>query len=454
MATERMDEFEVEVTPVRDDWEAVTDGVEGEPPVSARAPEPPFACVAAWSVRWRRLVTSLAAGALLLAMLAVLVARLPSLFGDDLPPRPILPTATRDPDDRVFYALGTVPWGMLRADGIVVPLAGAMRLPPSFRLPDGRHTLEYAAPPLPTLRCVVTVPAGPGESCPMMRDRQHLPGDASIPGASNVLDLQAAPARLPPDVRAALERAIASALDDAEPIHTSVASGERYAAPGGGIATAAQSLTATLRAQLAPAGTSDVPPLSLGPSRATASGAPCLDICTDIPLEGQYADRWPLDVSVALAWQYADPMDGRVIATVPFDFPVAHPAGAGDARFTIRMLAAWDGSDWQVAPADPAPTGGGQCAFAQAIVAQLYAALPTTSGGTGSTGKVDPTTNPADGCVVSYQRAVDATNAEPQGVFFFRLGLLLAANDQAHTLFPALPVADARDKALMVTPTP
>lgn len=89
-----------------------------------------------------------------------------------------------------------------------------------------------------------------------------------------------------------------------------------------------------------------------------------------------------------------------------------------------------------------------------AMLAQLYAALPTTSGGTGSTSKVDPTTNPADGCVVSYQRAVDATNAEPQGIFFFRLGLLLAANDQAHTLFPALPVADARDKALMVTPTP
>src|SRR5690349_10055941 len=326
-----MDEFEVEVTPVRNGREAGAGEAEGEPPAPERAPGFPFAYPAAWYAAHRHLVTLLAAGALLLTLLAMLVARLPGLFGDGSPPRPILPTATRDPNDRVFYALGTAPWGVLRADGIMVPLAGAPRLPPSFRLPDGRHTLEYSAPPLPTLRCVVTVPAGPGETCPMLSDRQHLPGDAGIPGASTVLDLEATPARLPPDAHAALERAIAAAFDDAEPIHTSVAAGERYAAPGGGIAIAAQPLTATFRAQLAPAGTSDLPPIPLtppGPSPISASDrAPCLDICTDIPLEGQFADRWPLDVSVKLAWQYTDPADGHVIATVPLDFLAAQASG-------------------------------------------------------------------------------------------------------------------------------
>ncbi len=69
-----------------------------------------------------------------------------------------------------------------------------------FRLSRGRHTLEYDAALFPTLRCIVSVPYSPDDTCPL--------GTEGVPAGpdrlARLLDLQATTNRLSTHERQAL----------------------------------------------------------------------------------------------------------------------------------------------------------------------------------------------------------------------------------------------------------
>lgn len=162
--------------------------------------------------RLRNALVTVGAVVLAVAVLVVLlpngVANLSAALGIPTP----VPTATLPTGASTFLIEDTVPWGTLLVDGrptrFVPPepvaLAGSGPPAPTLVLGRGRHTIEYRAAPFPTLRCVVSVPAAPDDTCPLARPSPVDPVHAF--GAARVLDLLARPERLPSDALAARSR--------------------------------------------------------------------------------------------------------------------------------------------------------------------------------------------------------------------------------------------------------
>jgi hypothetical protein len=144
-----------------------------------------------------------------------------------------------------------VPWGTLLVDGrttrLVPPepvaLAGSGPPAPTFVLGRGRHTIEDRAAPFLTLRCVVSVPAAPNDTCPLARPSPVDPVHAF--GAARVLDLEARPERLPADALTSLQQILIAAMNAGVP-PVRVAVGERYLGADGAVRVASQPLMATV----------------------------------------------------------------------------------------------------------------------------------------------------------------------------------------------------------------
>jgi hypothetical protein len=86
-----------------------------------------------------------------------------------------------------------------------------------------------------------------------------------------------------------------------------------------------------------------------------------------------------------------------------------------------------------------------------ALRAVLAGQAPATSR-SATTMRYIPAPNPADGCVAD----VNGPGGSPTAVFMYRFGIVLAANDQAHTLGPTLPLAGdyARQLAQQISVLP
>ncbi|HST88767.1 MAG TPA: hypothetical protein VLJ14_10340 [Ktedonobacterales bacterium] len=368
----------------------------------------------------RRTLTGLAAAVVaVLAIAGILLTKL----GDPVGlargllniPTPV-PAATATPiplNQTWFYIENGIPWGVLTVDGRTVTQLFSSS-PPAVVLPRGRHTLAYDAAPFPPLRCVASVPADAHDTCPL--DSSFVKAQARFPVdlQRRALDLRADVAHLPADQRAALEAAIQQQLAvDATP--ATVAPGERYRAPDGTIATAAQPLRATVVSQ--PAG-------DAGNSASLCSSF----LCSEPFDPSQPTDAWLVNANVREGFRYMT-LDGQVVADLaPFGEP---RQASGDPReYSINLQVRWDGA-WHVTE-DPQAVGThlDPCRLANELA-------PYGSGGVGPDVPVtfDRTfaaPHPADGCVVVQMPSPSNPNPPAGPIYYlYRFGVLLAATPAA-----------------------
>jgi hypothetical protein len=358
------------------------------------------------------------------------------------------PTATVSGAD-TFQVANGAPWGTLTADGRAINLNGFGYQPAIFHLAGGTHQLVFSAPPFPALRCRVSVPAAPADTCPLLTflDGSFFPnGKYDIEGL-RVLDLRATVDNLPPDAKQMLIAAAQALLNDAR-WFTTVQPGEHFRGADGTLRVAAGPLAATLALGL-----------NLDPnSTASINGTTCVSICTlSEPVGPELAGGmggWSLLASVTAHWRISAP-DGTLIVPATPSPPDAPPP------FTPLPLAATWHDGWQVAFASmsvgmfgPGGTAGNPAtdAATQALcnLAQMAAgAIKTPSSNYGMFGWYGLAARPADGCVVVNQttNVTQQLTGQPE-MMLYRFGVLLAASALAHQLNPDLPVADASEQAL------
>jgi hypothetical protein len=338
------------------------------------------------------------------------------------------PTAPLASGANHIYFEGEAPWGRLTLDGTpLAPQAGQ-----SASLRHGRHTLTYAAAPWAPLRCQLSVPAQPRDSCPV--DSTITVGNEP---RARVVNLGTTPDRLPAAQRTALAKAVASALQ--ANVETAVVPpGDHYRSADGRIAVATLPLRATMVLTLNTDATR--PTSNFGPG-------PCVSLCSDPGVDDGGAAWW-------LIWAHA-------IAHLRFmaaDGAIVDPDSSADLDVSYPLGATWSGT-WSVTTHHYADSQQYLCYAALQRAFPDSGPLPSSSGWSETT-YLGP--NDVEGCVAvlspgilgSSGWVVGNANATPTplpadaALFIIRFGMVLAGNAAAHAAQPLLPVASAHERAL------
>lgn len=417
-----MDEFELQVTALDRDEPAPDDAPVSKGPSRGA------------SVRRRVLAWGALVG--LACALAMVIAGLPGMR-DELGglvrgPQPPLPYGAD-----TLYLVNVVPWGRLTIDGsshLARPLTSTS---PAVVLPRGRHTLIYVAPPFPTRRCVVSVPAAAGDTCARL---PHLPNDINAiqSPAMRALDMSDSLNTLAPTQRAALLAAAGDALAAASPSGI-MQPGEHYLSPDGTVEVANQPQAMTLLYQLDPS------PAMLGNGLAQQICAPLCAAALTYP-SSPNPDRWAVTAHVKSGWQ------------VGAAGPVLPAAVPDDPRLPLMraLLVSWDGV-WRVeVQREPTPhppsdnrIDNQTCSMAEGALIAFARThpFPPQSGG-GLVSQLDlAAESPMDGCVIVMQ-ARASNGAKISQFVLYRYGALLAANAEAARAFSAMTRATAGESAL------
>jgi hypothetical protein len=422
------DDFELEVTDLRTGQALphATNSTSASPPAAPAENAPPAEPLGtAWKPagtpkpgRARRLRAAVVAAAVLLVMVLLLGivpdsrASLAALL--HLPtPTPTVPLAFGADQ---FSAVNGVPWGVLRSDGKQVAVSQAQTVF-VFSLPRGRHTLEYRADPFAVLRCEVTVPVSPRDTCPLLTatDAVH-----NI-GVGRYLDFRCTPQTLPAQQVAALETVIQRGLDALQ-LTTTVPPGTRYLGADGKPQVATAALPATFSYRLN---------LDVNESFNAGMGA-CVTFCDSY---GSDAAGWIVAVHALFGWHFA----GAGIA--PIDVPaIVHTP----PDTVLPEQVSWR-NGWQLAtqPFDSGKLCG-------ALISNVFALITSPDGGSSLSVNTQAMPNPADGCLYSVTLSADSSSTAPApaSTYLYRFGLLFAVDNEAQRMQPSLPVANAEEQTL------
>jgi hypothetical protein len=377
---------------------------------------------------------------LLIVALAPLLAISPAAsrtfaawVGLPTPPRPTpLP-----PGVGVFLLANTVPWGDLEIDAHSAASLGiALQWPyggnqiPSFSLALGTHELTYRAVPFATLRCRVSVPAAPTDTCPLL----HLDSNSPLfpPANSRVLDARALPQFLPPMAFAALANAVAQRLE-AWSGTTQLTPGDHYLAADEQIAVARFSAQATVRYQINQDAREQAPTFNGG----------CVSLCAFSVARTQLdADDWRLLANVVASWRYAQ-ANRQVI------FAPAAPVDS-DAHALVPVTVRWNGQ-WSVEePPAEALVDAPPCQIAHNVLSRVFSneeSPVAMANGSWGTYAAPPA---ATGCLIVFGSAVSPAG-QPIGATIqtlYRFGVLLAVNPGATQAFAQLSSAAPSERAL------
>ena len=373
------------------------------------------------------------AGAVVLVLVGLLLSNpgvSGTIHGGLFPPTPTIASGSN-----VIWFRHAVPWGKVEIDGRVVQETDQYT-PTSLR--PGRHTLIYQAPPFATLRCTVSAPAAPSDTCVQdvnLQNEQDPP-----PDGERAIDLGAIPDKLPAASRTALVDAVQSLLDTLTST-AQVAPGDHYGTQDGKVRVATRPITMTLAFVVAPP----------DPAAATASynGEDCNPLCV-VP-NGPYDTSldWPLSALVIPQWRYTGDDGTAQVVTAPAPVTVRTIGGFSGNLLTFSVQ--WANGSWQVTLANLG--GSGQMAMqACAAAMQVLPPMSTSNGENGfgiSYGPGSVATQMANGCAITVT-PMD-TNSTPTGkpaLVLLRFGALIAANGAAHRLYPMLPTASGREAAL------
>jgi hypothetical protein len=376
---------------------------------------------------------------LLIVALAPLLAVTPAAsrtfaawIGLPTPPRPTPP-----PGVGVFLLANTVPWGDLEIDahsaasrGIALQWPYAGNQIPTFSLAPGIHELTYHAEPFAPLRCRVSVPAAPTDTCPLLPHDSNSP--LFPPANSRILDARALPAFLPPTAFIALANAVEQELEVWSGT-AQLAPGDHYLAADGQVAVAKYSAQATLRYQIN---------LDAREQAPTFNGG-CVSLCSLSVARTQLdADDWRLLANVVATWRYIQ-TNGQVI-----DAP-ASPVNS-DAHALVPVTIRWNGQ-WSVdEPPAEALVDAPPCQVAHNVLGRLFSngeSPVAMANGSWGTYTAPPA---AAGCLIVFGRAMSATG-QPIGETIqtlYRFGVLLAVNPGAMRAFAQLSSAAPSEQAL------
>lgn len=366
----------------------------------------------------RRWLSAAATVCVLLAALSLILAQMPSARGMVAA---LFPTATPLPAGMGdLHVIHTVPWGALIVNGAPVhPRLGGGALDPKFTLARGRYALEYVAPPFPTMRCQISVPAASTDTCPVA---PTFPGFAAS-NATRTLDLGDTLDRLGANQMAALLAAVQAALDH-HISTTTVMPGERYLDAQERVVAA----TTTMRASFV---------------YALNSGPGCVSLCQPTETVNSHPEVWALTAEVTPGWRYATTDGQTQIAFAP-----AAPTSVVSAQeqtITVEVDIDWEGGWHAAIPglSQATWTGAALPDNAACLVMQVYMdrlfRLPS-----GSPLTMYPASVSADGCALD----TGPNFSGPASVFLYQFGVVVAANSGAHTLLPDVAFASTRQQQL------
>ncbi|HLZ24502.1 MAG TPA: hypothetical protein VKQ30_20500 [Ktedonobacterales bacterium] len=419
-----MDEFEIEITPLDAADDGDTSGPRWTSIEPARSPFAPHL-----TQRGKLMRGATAWGAVLLAcvLIAVSSPAIRGSLGKLLHGAARTGQAATTPGAETIYFEHAVPWGNLSIDGRTIP-------PPTDTTTDsmivapGHHTLVYDAPPFVPLRCSFQVPITVQDNCPL----EFAPPPQSVPSELyvRIVDLGATPDRLPASQIPALSSVIDTALGSLAS-QTYMPAGSTYLAENGRPASTAQPLVATLVFRLNTDANIVVPYLP--------GGFLCSQICYLGDTAG-IPGGWGILALAHVTWNYALPQGYSVLLHAP-----ASPVPDGSIALVTASVT-WDGS-WH-AVAVP-----GQNQFGMSPICEIANdLLPTSPPGDTDPGTYTqraeiPTPTAADGCLLTIELNYGRMQVH-RALVLYRFGILVAANDDAHQLYPGLPVASSEDRAL------
>jgi hypothetical protein len=326
------------------------------------------------------------------------------------------PTPVILPGGDTFGLTNAVPWGDLRIDARAPLLTTIEPIGPGFRLSRGAHHLVYRARYFPTLRCVISVPQSPNDTCPL----SNLAVTEGL-AFQRILDLGALPIRMAPEQYGLLVSAINTALSGSSASAT-IEPGERYINQLGKVEIARTAMTFTM-----------------GLKQAEETRDPdCPFLCPQEVNDSAVATAWMLSARVEPTWTITDAI-GRSFSSLIPSAPASHytPAQPDTVLFAVLL----DGTEWRILSQDQSALSSiAQEAAYEAVISD-YGGVPVPNGaGWGTTSGV----NPADGAIIMILGGASG----PQVILLSRFGVLYAASAAAKHQFPDLPLASPREQAL------
>lgn len=304
--------------------------------------------------------------------------------------------------------------------------------PQVAELRSGTNDITLTAPPFAPRQCRVAWPslAVLGGRCTVTVGIFYVPETSAALDVEYGIMFDYDGGDLPPSA-AASARATLYAAIGAVRLQTLVPSGQRIAAawtPHASATIASASVTQPVRAQL-----------SFALATGNMNDCPA-SLCAGPEFIPGFYDReplggptWMLSVSVTYTWRFVT-SSGATMASVTYPT---------DAQANIALVPDGDGDGgWHVwQPATPGTNGEPQAALAGTVcdwASVFRVALP----GVPSPPFVGTQVGPGiEGCAFDLQ-TLDGTST---GMLVWRFGVLLAANDQAHATFPALPLASSEE---------
>ncbi|MGI9059048.1 MAG: hypothetical protein ACR2H5_10760 [Ktedonobacteraceae bacterium] len=410
--------------------------------------------------RQRRFQLILTASIVAIVVVIILGSSLPvrNLAVRLLAARVPTPTATLVPGVDLFYIDGAPSWGSAYLDGQRMKHLPNVGVDPPLRIARGQHVLEWKADPFQEQRCIVSVPANFGV------DTCHYDNSVSLGGGRSawLLSFPASLQIVPDKPRLALLQAVQAALDAQRSTET-VQPGEVYDSTSqrGVFITARQPLRATIHFQL------DASPLSPNSRPCTVDGQnngqecvvwgqDCHVFCAD-PMADTTAvlraQEWDVLGVVLPVWDYTT-LNGKSIAQ---NQPDAF-AGAQGYELVMPFHITWDEMGWHVSiplgHANTLPFGNPFCSSAESEV-QIDAFLSAAElKNFAVSWKYASGPLAAAGCVAVAAPNLTGLTITPAPSYHVaayclqRFGVLLAANDVAHRLWPTMPMADAYEQHL------
>ncbi len=352
-----------------------------------------------------------------------------------------IPTPTPEPTiapngDAIYFA-NAVPWGTLTIDN--KRLSNHELITHEFNgnvLSRGRHHLVYQARDFPTLRCTLSVPQAPADTCPLDTTTgataRQLTGEAG-----RTIDLGASLDHLPADQRDALGKAITVALQ-AQALSATIAPGDRYLDPQGNIATASEPLTLTLTLSTHP---------KLNPGDCNPF---CPDNTAVIPGLG-VDNLWHIQTALHAEWTITD-ASGQSLGAVNDQHGGTFASFGENSVDYIRPIGvALSASGWQVSGLDGLTAQAAITAQKNTIneaIAQTHEGGGAQGGGyAAASGVMGFGDNPLPGCYI----VVKDPNMGVTIKMVARFGIAFVVDDGGQPYFAQILHANADEAALMDT---
>ena len=425
-----LDEFEVEVTDLRtgqrsrvrqrDDSGQILPSqttLRATPIDDGLAPEPVEPRPPSRGQRRRARVVACAASLLALSLLLLPNSPL-ALTGRRVSTTPKA-TAIIQAGDTELYMVHAAPWGKLRVDGKVENAIQNGSSYSSISVSPGTHTIDYVAPPFPTVRCTVTLPRDSGsDTCPA---DQNTSDSVTLPSPdAAVVNLGATVSNLSSYELGALTSKIESTLPSL--------GGRALLQPGDHYLDAEGNTQSTSRNMLAIVSYSVAANAQLVPGCSKICDVPGMD-------NSSTGSAWDVEVGLVENWRY-------LIANGP-EVPGPQISQYG-APLAQTYSVTWNGG-WNVQ--GPAGPGNLDCESGNSTLVQDISSVNSTFFQSSfSQTESASQSNPADGCAIAlFSVSSSGAPTSPTAYFLYRSGVVVAVNNEALSLSPSMPSPSAHE---------